>query len=90
MDRHRLAVIVEDDDLKEPADSVCSDVEVTIVLAHDTDSVANCVLNILVGNTVLAGVVRDLHTMQVTLHTSSSASYVAPPRATPPTRSTSR
>ena len=90
MDRHRLAVIVEDDDLKKPAGSVCSDVEVTIALAHDTDSVANCVLNILVGNTVLAGVVRDFHTMQVTLRTSLSASYVAPPRANRLARSTSR
>ena len=90
MDRHRLAVIVEDDDLQEPAGSVCSDVEVTVALAHDTDSVANCVLNILVGNTVLAGIVRDLHTMQVTLRTSSSASYVATPRSNWTTRSTYR
>jgi hypothetical protein len=60
VDRHRLAVVVENDDLKEPAGPVGTDVEVTVALAHYADGVADCVLNILVGNTVLTGVVRDL------------------------------
>ena len=60
MDRHRLAVIVENDDLKEPAGPVGTDVEVTVALAHYADGVADCVLDVVVGNAVLTGVVRDL------------------------------
>jgi len=57
----RLAVVVERDDLQEPAGSVGTDVEITVTLAHYADGVADCVLDVLVGNTVLARVVRDLH-----------------------------
>jgi hypothetical protein len=53
VDRHRLAVVVENDDLKEPAGPVGADVEVTVALAHYADGVADCVLDALVGNTVL-------------------------------------
>ena len=60
MDRHRLAVVVENDDLEEPAGPVGTDVEVTVALAHYADGVADCVLDVLVGNTVLTSVVRDL------------------------------
>ena len=55
-----MAVVVEDDHLKEPASAVGTDVEVTIALPHYADGVADCVLDVVVGNTVLAGVVRDL------------------------------
>ena len=77
MDRHRLAVVVENDDLKEPAGPVGTDVEITVALAHYADGVADCVFDVLVGNTVLTGVVRDLAlcrlscppvVVQVTLH----------------------
>ena len=34
MDCHGLAVVVENDDLKEPAGPVATDVEVTVALAH--------------------------------------------------------
>ncbi len=61
MDRHRLAVVVENDDLKEPASPVGTDVEVTVASAHYADGIADCVLDVLVGNTMLAGVVRDLN-----------------------------
>jgi hypothetical protein len=56
-----VAVVVENDDLKAPAGPVGSDVEVTVALAHYADGVADCVLDVLVGNTVLTGVIRDLH-----------------------------
>ncbi len=71
MNRHRLVIVVENDDLKEPAASVGTDVEITVALAHDADSVADRVLDVLVDNTVLAGVVRNLHLKQVTLPTVS-------------------
>jgi uncharacterized protein len=61
VDRHRLAVVVENDNLEEPAGPVGTDVEVTVALAHHAEGVADCVLDVLVGNTVLTGVVRDLH-----------------------------
>ena len=61
MDRHRLAVVVEHDDFQEPAGPVGTNVEITVTLAHYAEGVANCVLDVLVGNTVLARVVRDLH-----------------------------
>lgn len=61
MDRHRLAVVIENNDLKESAGSVGTDVEVTVALAHDADSVADCVLDVFVSNVVFTGVVRDLH-----------------------------
>ncbi|WP_219069554.1 hypothetical protein [Candidatus Mycobacterium methanotrophicum] len=61
MDRHGLAVVVENDDLKEPASAVGTDVEVTVGPADYADGIVDCVLDVLVGNTVLTGVVRDLH-----------------------------
>ncbi len=61
MDRNELSVVIENDDLKEPAGSVGTDVEIAIALAHNADGVADCVLDVLVVNTVLAGVVGDLH-----------------------------
>ncbi len=38
---------------------VGTDVEITVALAHYADGVADCVLDVLVGNTVLTGIVRD-------------------------------
>ncbi len=61
MDRHRLAVVVKGDDFQEPPGPVGTDVEITIALAHNADGIADCVLDVLVGNTVLARAVRDLH-----------------------------
>jgi len=61
VDRHRLAVVVEHDDFQEPASPVGTNVEITVTLAHYAEGVANCVLDVLVGNTVFTRVVRDLH-----------------------------
>lgn len=61
MDRDRLAVIVENNDLKKPTGPVRADVEVALALTHNADSVANCVLDVLVRNPVFAGVIRNLH-----------------------------
>ncbi len=61
MDRHWLAVVVENDDLKELAGSVSTDVEVTVALADYVDGVADRVLDVLVGNTVFSGAVGNLH-----------------------------
>lgn len=67
MDRHWLAVVVEDDDLKESTATVGTDVKVTGTLAHYADGVADCVHDVLIGNAVPTSVVRDLHVVQVTL-----------------------
>ena len=67
MDRHRLAVVVENDDLKEPTGPVGTDVEVTVALAHYADGVADCVLDVLVGNTRAYGRCPRSRPMQVTL-----------------------
>ncbi len=61
MDRYRLAVVVEDDDFEESPCPVGSDVEIAVALTEHADGVPDCVLDVLVGNTMLAGVVRDLH-----------------------------
>ena len=53
MDRHRLAVVVEHNDFQEPAGPVGTNVEITVALAHYAEGVANCVLDVFVGNTVL-------------------------------------
>ncbi|MGH3556780.1 MAG: hypothetical protein ACRDTK_04675 [Mycobacterium sp.] len=60
MNRHRLAVVVENDDLEEPAGPVGTDVEIKVALAYYAEGVAHCVLDVLVGNTMLTGGVRDL------------------------------
>jgi hypothetical protein len=64
--RHRLAVVVEKDDLEEPARSVGVDVEVAVALVQDACGVADRMLDVFVGDTVLAGVVRDLHHRRLT------------------------
>jgi len=78
VDRHRLAVAVENDNLKESAGPVGTDVEVTVALAHHPDGVADCVLDVLVGNPCLralsaistyAGYLCPSIGAQVTLHT---------------------
>jgi len=61
VDRHRLAVVVEHNDFQEPAGPVGTNVEITVALAHYAEGVANCVLDVFVGNTVFTRVVRDLH-----------------------------
>jgi len=60
-----------------PAGPAGTDVEVTVALAHYADGVADCVLDVLVGNTVLTGVVRDLHTYAGYLACRRRASYLA-------------
>lgn len=60
MDRHQLAVVVQNDDLKEPAGPISADVELAVTLVHHADSVADCVLDVLVDNAVLVGIGRDL------------------------------
>lgn len=44
MNRYRLAVVVEDDDFKEPAGPVGSDVEITVALAEHAYGVPDRVL----------------------------------------------
>ncbi len=61
VNRHRLAIVIENNDLKEPAGPVGTNVEVTVTLIHDANGVADRVLDVVVRDTVLAGVVRDLH-----------------------------
>lgn len=81
VDRYRLTVIVENDDLKQATGSVCADVEVAVALPNHTDGVADCVVDVLICDTVPAGIVRDLHIsklpcladgMQVTLRCAAS------------------
>ncbi|MGH3543193.1 MAG: hypothetical protein ACRDTO_12625, partial [Mycobacterium sp.] len=69
MNRHRLAVVVENDDLEEPAGPVGTDVEITVALAYYAEGVAHCVLDVLVGNTMLTGRCPRSPPMQVTLPT---------------------
>lgn len=66
VNRHRQAIVIEDDDLQQAAGPVGTDVEVTATLTHYADGVADRMLDVLVGNTVLAGVVRDLRERRVT------------------------
>ncbi len=61
MDRHEVAVVIEDHDLQEPAGSVGSDVEITVALVEYADGVADRVLDVEIIDSVLAGVVSDLH-----------------------------
>lgn len=61
MDRHEVAVVIEDYDLQEPAGSVGSDGEITVALVEHADDVADRVLNVEIIDAVLAGVVSDLH-----------------------------
>jgi len=56
-----LAIVVDDDDFKEPAGSVGADVEVAVALVEHTDGVAHRVLNVQVTDAVFPGGVRDLH-----------------------------
>lgn len=71
--------------LEESAGPVGTDVEFTVALAHYADGVADRVLDVFVGNTVLAGVVGDLHlcrltcpsaTAQVTLRTPCTLDHI--------------
>lgn len=66
MDRYRLAVVVEDDDFEEPPCPVGSNVEITVALTEHANGVPDCVLDVLVGNTMFAGVVRDLNFRRLT------------------------
>ncbi len=61
MDGYGLAVIIEDDDFKEPTGSIGTDVEVSVALVEYADSVAYRVLDVQISGAVLTGVVRDLH-----------------------------
>lgn len=60
VDRHEVAVVIEDHDLQEPAGSVGSDVEITVALVEYADGVADRVLDVEIIDAVLAGVVSDL------------------------------
>lgn len=53
MDRHGVAVVIENDDLEEPARPVGTDVEVTVALAQYAHGIADCMLDVLVGNPFL-------------------------------------
>ena len=66
VDRQWL-VVVDNDNLEEPARPVRADVKITVALADHPDGIADRVRDVLVGNTVLAGIVRDVHRKQVTL-----------------------
>jgi hypothetical protein len=61
VDGHRLAVVIEDDDLEQPARVISTDVEIAASLVDHADGVANGVLDVGVFDAVLAGGVRDLH-----------------------------
>lgn len=61
VDRHEAAVVIEDHDLQEPAGSVGSDVEITVALVEYADGVADRVLDVEISDSVLTGVVSDLH-----------------------------
>lgn len=61
VDRHWLAVVVEDNDLKEPARAVGADVEITVALIKHADSVVHRVFYVGIFDAVLAGSVRNLH-----------------------------
>lgn len=61
MDSHRLSVVVENDDFKEPTGPVSTDIEVTVTLSHHADGIVHRVLDVVVSNTVLTRAVRDLH-----------------------------
>ena len=65
MYRYQLAVVIENDDLKEPAGPVGTDVETAVALTHYTNGVADRMLDVLVGNAMLTRVVRDLHQCKV-------------------------
>ncbi len=54
MDRDRLAVIVEDDNLEEPASLVSADVQVALSSTDHTYGLAYRVFDVEVGDTVLA------------------------------------
>lgn len=60
MDRHELAVIIEDHDLEEPAGPIGADVEVTVALVEHADSVTDGVFDVQIVDAVLAGVISDL------------------------------
>jgi len=60
MDRHRIAVVVEDDNLKQPPVRSAPMYRSRFALAGHPDGVVDCVLDVLVGNAVLTGVVHDL------------------------------
>lgn len=66
MDRYRLAVVVKDDDFEEATCRVGSDVEITVSPAEHAYGVPDGVLVVVVGDTMLAGVVRDLHFRRLT------------------------
>lgn len=53
MDRHRLALVVEDDDLKESTGSVGTDVEVTVALADNADGVSHRMFYVEISDAVL-------------------------------------
>jgi len=69
VDRDGLAVVVQHDDLDEPACTVSADVEVSITLTDDPDGVAYGVFDVEVCNTVLARAVSAI---------STDAGYLAP------------
>jgi hypothetical protein len=50
VDCHGLAVVIDNDDLEEPASPVSTDVKVTVVLAYHADDVADCVFDVFVCN----------------------------------------
>jgi len=53
VDRHRLALVVEDDDLKESTGSVGTDVEVTVALADNADGVSHRMFYVEISDAVL-------------------------------------
>ena len=63
MDDHRLfvRVVVENNDLKQAPGTVGTDDEGSPVAADESDRVADCVGDVFVRDSVLAGAVRDFH-----------------------------
>lgn len=61
MDGYGSAVVIEDDDLEQPAGTVSTDVEIAVAVVDHTDGVADGVLDVGIVDAVLASGVRDLH-----------------------------
>ena len=66
-DRVVVGVVIEHDDLEDPARLVGSDDEVSAAAGHDAHGVADCVPDVFVSNSMLPRAVRDLHSDKATL-----------------------